>query len=317
MKVVFFGTTDFAAFCLNAVVENGYNVVGVVTTEDKPANRGHKIAYSPVKQYALENNLFLLQPNKLKDEDFLNRLSLLEADIQIVVAFRMLPKEVYSMPKKGTFNLHASLLPKYRGAAPINWAIINGDKTTGLTTFFLNDRIDEGEIIFQQEITIESNERFGQLYNRMMIRGGELVVKTLKAIENNSYKVISQKDIQQSYSTAPKIYKDMTYINWENSGKNIENFVRGLSPNPCARAIFYDKITKNELILKIFEVKFTKKTHKKNIGDITINKEEGFVIYCLDGIVEIIELQQSGKKPMSVLDFLRGNRIEDNLVIKK
>ncbi|MCK9199365.1 MAG: methionyl-tRNA formyltransferase, partial [Bacilli bacterium] len=192
MRIVFLGTPEFAVASLDALVKQGYNVVGVVTMPDKPANRGHRITYSAVKQYALDNNLRLLQPANLKDKTFLEELKSLEADLQIVVAFRMLPKEVYAMPKMGTFNLHASLLPKYRGAAPIHWAVINGETQTGLTTFLLNDKIDEGEIIFQEKIDILEEETTGELHDRMMIEGGKLVVKTVKAIESGNFSTISQ-----------------------------------------------------------------------------------------------------------------------------
>ncbi len=317
MRIVFFGTPDFAVASLDAVVQNSFNVVGVVTMPDKPANRGQKLTFSAVKKYALENNLRLLQPVNLKDELFLEELRLLNADLQIVVAFRMLPKEVYAMPKHGTFNLHASLLPKYRGAAPIHWAIINGETTTGLTTFLLNDKIDEGEIIFQDSIDIKEDETTGELHDRMMIKGGELVVKTVKAIEKGNLQTIPQKEISIKPSLAPKIFKSTTIIPWDKKGKEIENFVRGMSPFPCATTTFFDKNSDFELFLKVFAVKFHPFLHKKNIGEIDINVRLGIRVYCSDGFIEILDLQQSGKRRMKVEEFLRGIRMEGNFVTKK
>ncbi|HBN04286.1 MAG TPA: methionyl-tRNA formyltransferase [Bacteroidales bacterium] len=317
MRIVFLGTPEFAVASLDALVKQGYNVVGVVTMPDKPANRGHRITYSAVKQYALDNNLRLLQPANLKDNAFLEELKSLEADLQIVVAFRMLPKVVYAMPKLGTFNLHGSLLPKYRGAAPIHWAVINGETQTGLTTFLLNDKIDEGEIIFQEKIDILEEETTGELHDRMMIEGGKLVVKTVKAIESGNFSTISQQKTFVEPSLAPKIFKETTLIPWDKKGKEIENFVRGMSPFPCATTVFYDKNSNFELFLKVYKVKFNPFSHKKNIGEIEINTRLGFRVYCLDGFVEILDLQQSGKKRMKVDEFLRGTRLEGNFMIKK
>lgn len=317
MRIVFLGTPEFAVASLDALVKQGYNVVGVVTMPDKPANRGHRITYSAVKQYALDNNLRLLQPANLKDKTFLEELKSLEADLQIVVAFRMLPKEVYAMPKMGTFNLHASLLPKYRGAAPIHWAVINGETQTGLTTFLLNDKIDEGEIIFQEKIDILEEETTGELHDRMMIEGGKLVVKTVKAIESGNFSTISQQKTFVQPSLAPKIFKETTLIPWDKKGKEIENFVRGMCPFPCATIIFCDGNSNLEHFLKVYKVKFNPFSHKKNIGEIEINTRLGFRVYCLDGFVEILDLQQSGKKRMKVDEFLRGTRLEGDFMIKK
>lgn len=317
MRIVFLGTPEFAVASLDALVKQGYNVVGVVTMPDKPANRGHRITYSAVKQYALDNNLRLLQPANLKDKTFLEELKSLEADLQIVVAFRMLPKEVYAMPKMGTFNLHASLLPKYRGAAPIHWAVINGETQTGLTTFLLNDKIDEGEIIFQENIEIFENETTGELHDRMMIEGGKLVVRTVDAIEKGNISTISQHKTLVQPSLAPKIYKETTLIPWYKKGKEIENFVRGMCPFPCATTVFCDGNSNLEHFLKVYKVKFNPFSHKKNIGEIEINTRLGFRVYCLDGFVEILDLQQSGKKRMKVDEFLRGTRLEGDFMIKK
>lgn len=317
MRIVFLGTPEFAVASLDALIKHGYNVVGVVTMPDKPANRGHKITYSAVKQYALDNNLNLLQPTNLKDKTFLEELKSLDADLQIVVAFRMLPKEVYAMPKMGTFNLHASLLPKYRGAAPIHWAVINGETQTGLTTFLLNDKIDEGEIIFQKNIEIFEEETTGELHDRMMIEGGKLVVRTVDAIEKGNFSAISQQKTLVQPSLAPKIFKETTLIPWGKKGKEIENFVRGMCPFPCATTVFCDGNSNLEHFLKVYKVKFHLFSHKKNIGEIEINTRLGFRVYCLDGFVEILDLQQSGKKRMKVDEFLRGTRLEGDFMIKK
>lgn len=317
MRIVFLGTPEFAVASLDSLVQKGYNIVGVVTMPDKPANRGHKIVFSAVKNYALENNLKLLQPTNLKDKTFLEELESLKADIQIVVAFRMLPKEVYAMPKHGTFNLHASLLPKYRGAAPIHWAVINGETTTGLTTFLLNDKIDEGEIIFQEEIDILEGETTGQLHDRMMIRGGELVVRTVQAIEKGNLTTISQQKTTVEPSLAPKIFKQTTLIPWDKKGVEIENFVRGMCPFPCATTVFFEEKTNFELFLKVFEVKFHPISHKFNIGKIEVTTRLGLRVYCSDGFVEILDLQQSGKRRMKTEDFLRGIRLEGDFRIKK
>ena len=317
MRIVFLGTPEFAVASLDALVKQRYNIVGVVTMPDKPANRGHRITYSAVKQYALDNNLRLLQPTNLKDKTFLEELKSLEADLQIVVAFRMLPKEVYAMPKMGTFNLHASLLPKYRGAAPIHWAVINGETQTGLTTFLLNDKIDEGEIIFQENIEIFENETTGELHDRMMVEGGKLVVRTVDAIEKGKISTISQHKTLVQPSLAPKIFKETTLIPWDKKGKEIENFVRGMCPFPCATTVFCDGNSNLEHFLKVYKVKFHLFSHKKNIGEIEINTRLGFRVYCLDGFVEILDLQQSGKKRMKVDEFLRGTRLEGDFMIKK
>jgi methionyl-tRNA formyltransferase len=316
MRIVFLGTPSFAVASLDALVKAGYNIVGVVTMPDKPANRGQKITFSAVKEYALENKLRLLQPTNLKDPIFLKELKELNADLQIVVAFRMLPKEVYAMPRLGTFNLHASLLPKYRGAAPIHWAVINGEKETGLTTFLLNDKIDEGEILFQEKITIKDKETTGSLHDRMMIEGGKLVVKTTQALEKGNYKTIPQSKIGIIPSLAPKIFKETTLIPWHKKGSEIENFVRGMSPFPCSRAVFFDEKTKFEVFLKVFEVEFSLISHNKKNGLVEVNTKEELIVYCLDGIIKILDLQLSGKKRMKTKDFLKGNRLGSSFIVK-
>ncbi len=316
MRIVFFGTPDFAVTCLDFLVKNGHNVVGVVTMPDKPSNRGHKINFSAVKQYALDNKLPLLQPANLKDPIFLEDLRALKADLNIVVAFRMLPKDVYAMPPMGSFNLHGSLLPKYRGAAPIHWAVINGEKETGLTTFLLNEKIDEGEIMFQQKIQIGENETTGELHDRMKVKGGELILKTLEALKNGDIKTICQTKIEVKPSLAPKIYKDTTLIPWHKTGREIVDFVRGMCPYPSATTIFFNEKTQTDLFLKVYGVEFVEFTHDKNIGSVEVNIRDGFRVYCQDGYIKILDFQLSGKKRMSTDEFLRGNRLDSNFVVK-
>ena len=232
LRIVYMGTPDFAVESLRCLVEGGYNVVGVITMPDKPAGRGHKIQFSPVKQFALEHNLPLLQPEKLKDETFIEELRAWKADLQIVVAFRMLPEVVWNMPKYGTFNLHASLLPQYRGAAPINWAVMNGDTETGITTFFLKHEIDTGEVIQQVKIPIADTDDVGIVHDKLMILGGKLVTETVDAIINGTVKSIPQEQmaVVGNLRPAPKIFKDTCRINWSSSVKKIYDHVRGLSP---------------------------------------------------------------------------------------
>jgi methionyl-tRNA formyltransferase len=237
LRIVFMGTPTFAVESLKALVENGYNVVGVITTPDKPAGRGYRMQASEVKKYALEHDLLLLQPEKLKNEVFLNELKQLKADLQIVVAFRMLPEVVWNMPRLGTFNLHASLLPQYRGAAPINWAIINGEKETGVTTFFLSHEIDTGKIIFREKMPINDDDNAGTLHDKLMKLGAELVLKTVDAVLENSIDTIPQSELisdETILKPAPKIFKETCRINWEDTAENIYNLIRGLSPTPTA-----------------------------------------------------------------------------------
>lgn len=232
-KIVFMGTPDFAVASLNALVQNGFEIAAVVTAPDRPAGRGQKLKVSAVKEYALNHGLLILQPQSLKDPEFISSLNSLNADLQIVVAFRMLPKEVWSLPKLGTFNLHASLLPDYRGAAPINWAIINGEKETGVTTFFIDEEIDTGNIILQEKITIESSETAGQLHDRLMKLGAQLVVHTAKAISEGNLTTISQKDVK-SVKMAPKLFRETCKLDWNRAAQEIYNKIRGLSPYPAA-----------------------------------------------------------------------------------
>ncbi|MDR1006376.1 MAG: methionyl-tRNA formyltransferase [Bacteroidales bacterium] len=318
LRIVFFGTPDFATAQLDALVQGGYNVVAVVTMPDKQAGRGLKVIHSSVKQYALQNNLPLLQPADLKDENFIRQLSSLNVDLQIVVAFRMLPRIVYAMPRLGTFNLHASLLPLYRGAAPINWAIINGEKQTGLTTFLLNDRMDEGEIILQQSIAINPDDNFGSLHDRMMKEGRNLVKETVNVIAKGNFKTLLQNSQTKPQSLAPKIYKNTTIIDWNQNGEKIIDFIRGLSPSPCAISYFFDKKDEKEHLFKVFEARFFMKSDKKNTGIFSISPEKEILVSCLDGEIQLLDLQLSGKRRMKSEEFLRGWKSTNNLItIKK
>ena len=255
LRIVFMGTPEFAVGILDTIVKNNFEVVGVITATDKPAGRGQKIKYSAVKEYALEKGLTILQPSNLKDERFLAELKALNANLQIVVAFRMLPKVVWEMPKLGTFNLHASLLPNYRGAAPINWAIINGETKTGVTTFFIDDKIDTGAMILSKETIIEKEENAGMLHDRLMHIGSETVVATLNLIESNKVNTTIQED-NEGIKTAYKLNKENCKIDWNQSAENIHNLIRGLSPYPAAWCYFKDNSTE-----------YTVKNYKKKIGD--------------------------------------------------
>lgn len=294
LRIVFFGTPEFAVSSLRSIVEEGYNVVGVVTSTDKPAGRGRNISESEVKKYALEKNLLLLQPENLKSPDFLRQLADLKADLQVVVAFRMLPREVWSMPALGTFNLHASLLPQYRGAAPINWAIINGEKETGVTTFFLNDRIDEGSILLAEKTNISVQETAGQLHDKLKEIGSKLVLRTIDAILNKSINPIPQEKVQ-TLKSAPKLYKEMCRINWNKPGEQIINHIRGLSPYPAATTQI---IQDNEdiLSLKIYEALYEETENSTNLGCIFTDNKSYLKVSIPRGYIRILELQQNGKK---------------------
>ncbi|MDO5524398.1 MAG: methionyl-tRNA formyltransferase [Bacteroidia bacterium] len=307
LRIVFMGTPDFAVESLKALVENKFNVVGVVTMPDKPAGRGYKFQPSAVKEYALSQGLHILQPEKLKDEAFLNELKLLKADIQVVVAFRMLPEVVWNMPPKGTFNLHGSLLPQYRGAAPINWAVINGEKETGVTTFFLKHEIDTGEIIFQEKIAIGENDNVETVYNKLMVLGGNLVVKTMNAVVEGTVHSSPQAewmDNRCELKPAPKIFKETCQIDWNKTGSEIHNFVRGLSPYPAAWTEF--EVNNHKLNFKIFETKVIADPHSHSAGKIITDNKSSLRVAVSDGFIEIVELQLSGKKRMKTVDFLNG-----------
>lgn len=309
LKVVFLGTPEFAKTSLEAIHQSHHQVAGVVTVADKASGRGQKIHQSPVKIYAEENNIPVFQPEKLRNPEFLEELRKLEADVFVVVAFRMMPKVLFEMPKMGTFNLHASLLPDYRGAAPINYAVINGEKKTGATTFFINEKIDEGNILLQQELEILPDENAGSLHDRLMEMGAGLVVRTLDGLAENAIEEKPQPQVEHP-KNAYKIFKEDTRINWNQSSKAIHQFILGMSPYPAAFTTL--KIENEEKGLKIFGGKFELADHGKPAGTLDISKNE-FKIYTEDGIYYPIELQLEGKKRMMVKDFLNGFRNFDGI----
>ncbi len=305
------GTPEFAAGILDTIIKSNYEVVGVITTADKPAGRGQKLKYSAVKEYALEHNLTLLQPTNLKDEAFLSQLKALNANLQVVVAFRMLPEVVWKMPELGTFNLHASLLPDYRGAAPINWAIINGETKTGVTTFFIDDKIDTGAMILHQEIAISDSENAGELHDRLMELGSKTVVETLDLIADNNVSLTIQEE-HGDMKTAHKLNKDNCRIDWTKSGKKIHNLIRGLSPYPTAWTFFKDQET--EWNVKIYEANFVNESHDKMIGSVTAGKRE-LKIALKDGFLNIESLQFPGKKKMATSELMNGLNFSDYAVV--
>ena len=302
LRIIFMGTPEFAVGILDTIIKNNYEVVGVITAADKPAGRGQKIKYSAVKEYALANNLTLLQPTNLKDESFLTELKALNANLQIVVAFRMLPKVVWEMPSLGTFNLHASLLPNYRGAAPINWAIINGETKTGVTTFFIDDKIDTGAMILNSEINIEPEETAGQLHDRLMELGSTTVIDTLKVIENGNVTTTIQED-NDDIKTAYKLNKENCKIDWTKSGTEINNLIRGLSPYPASWCFLKDQ--NEELNIKIYEAKLVSESHSYEIGKLISTKKE-IKIAIKDGFIQLLSLQFPGKKRMLASELLNG-----------
>ena len=302
LKIIFMGTPEFAVGILDTIIKNNYDVVGVITAADKPAGRGQKIKYSAVKEYALANNLTLLQPTNLKDESFLAELKALNANLQIVVAFRMLPKVVWEMPSLGTFNLHASLLPNYRGAAPINWAIINGETKTGVTTFFIDDKIDTGAMILNSEINIEPEETAGQLHDRLMELGSTTVIDTLKVIESGNVTTTIQKD-NDDIKTAYKLNKENCKIDWTKSGAEINNLIRGLSPYPASWCFLKDQ--NEELNIKIYEAKLVSESHSYEIGKLISTKKE-IKIAIKEGFIQLLSLQFPGKKRMLASELLNG-----------
>ena len=303
LRIVYMGTPEFAVAPLKALLDKEYNVIAVITAPDKPAGRGKKIQQSEVKKYALEKGLSVLQPSRLKDKDFLKELAKLNADLQIVVAFRMLPELVWNMPPLGTFNLHASLLPQYRGAAPIHRAIMNGETKTGITTFFLQHEIDTGNILLQEEVAITENMTTGELYDILMNKGANLVLKTVKEIEGNNIEGIPQKKIS-NLKTAAKIFKEDCKIDWTKQLKDIHNHIRGLNPFPVA----WTKL--KEKNLKIFMGEKEYVNHSYPLATIITDKKTFFKIAVLDGYYHIKELQLEGKKRMVIEDFLRGYHLD-------
>jgi methionyl-tRNA formyltransferase len=309
LKVVFWGTPEFAKTALEAIHQSHHEVVGVVTVADKASGRGQKINQSPVKIYTSENNIPVFQPEKLRNPEFLEELRKLDADVFVVVAFRMMPKVLFEMPKMGTFNLHASLLPDYRGAAPINYAVINGEEKTGATTFFINEKIDEGNILLQEEIPVLENENAGSLHDRLMEMGSKLVVKTLDGLAENSIIERPQPEVEHP-KNAFKIFKEDTRIDWTKNSKEVHQFILGMSPYPAAFTTL--KIGEEEKGLKIYNGKFEVSDHGKAIGSLEISKNE-FKIYTKDGMYFPSELQLEGKKRMNVKDFLNGFRNFDEI----
>ncbi|MBB3186487.1 methionyl-tRNA formyltransferase [Microbacter margulisiae] len=311
LKIVFMGTPDFAVASLRLLVENQYNVVAVITAPDKPAGRGQKVQISAVKQYALQQNLPILQPEKLKNHDFLQTLSRFKPDLQIVVAFRMLPEAVWSLPLLGTFNLHASLLPDYRGAAPINWAIINGETETGVTTFFLSHEIDTGEIILQKRIPIYDHDSAGDLHDRLMAEGSTLVLETVNLVLSEQ-PIQTLKQIENAVvKSAPKLFTETCKINWSKSVDQLFNFIRGLSPYPAAWSELILSDTKISS-LKIFETEKEITQHQLPFGSIITDHKKIMKVAVNNGFIVIKQLQLAGKKRMITEDFLRGYQVSDN-----
>jgi methionyl-tRNA formyltransferase len=303
LRIVFMGTPEFAIATLDALLKSRHTVVGVVTVPDKPANRGLKLQASAVKEFAVQHNLPVLQPEKLKNEEFISALNNLNPDLQVVVAFRMLPEIVWALPKYGTINLHASLLPQYRGAAPINWAIINGEKETGITTFFISHQIDTGDILMREKIAITEGDDAGTVHDKLMALGAHLVVKTVDSIADGNIQAIKQ-DTTGVLRTAPKIFRENCKINWNKSTADVYNLIRGLSPYPGAwTEIANDE--GNKISLKIYK---TAMHPGINIhpGVLTLNDKNQLLIGCLNGAIEVMELQAEGKKRMNTSDFSRG-----------
>jgi methionyl-tRNA formyltransferase len=305
LRIIFMGTPEFAVPSLEILVNNGINVVAVITAADKPQGRGQKVTHSPVKESALEFGIPVLQPTNLKAPEFLQQLKELKANLQVVVAFRMLPEAVWSMPRFGTFNLHASLLPQYRGAAPINWAIINGETETGVTTFFLKHEIDTGSIIFQEKEPISYNDTVGTVYERLKIKGAHLVLKTVQSIAGGTYPSMPQSEAGE-LKHAPKIFKDTCEIAWDRSSEAVRNFIRGLNPYPAAWTTIEGKN------FKIFAAEIVIKRHNETpiaSGEFVTDNETYLHFRTADGYIAITELQPEGKRKMPITDFFRGNKL--------
>lgn len=312
MKVVFMGTPDFAVSSLDAICQAGYNVVGVVTVPDRQTGRGLKVTYSSVKQYALDHQLPLLQPEKLRDEQFQATLRSWDADIFVVVAFRMLPQSVWAMPSMGTFNLHASLLPQYRGAAPINWAIINGEQETGVTTFMLNERIDEGGILLQRTTPITPDDNAETLHDRLASMGSQLVVETLHGLQQGTLHPQPQ-PIVTELNLAPKIFKPDCAINWNQQGRRVVDFIRGLSPYPAATMLMEDD-KGQEQSFKVFQASFQSDANSA-VGQLVTEKKSVLKIGVKDGFLHVLSLQLSGKKRITAEEFLRGHDVKNWRII--
>ncbi|WP_026462705.1 methionyl-tRNA formyltransferase [Adhaeribacter aquaticus] len=304
LRIIFMGTPDFAVPTLQTLVQNNYQVVAVITAPDKPAGRGLKLSQSPVKEYAVSQNIPVLQPTNLKSEAFLEELKIYKANLQIVVAFRMLPEAVWNMPVIGTFNIHASLLPQYRGAAPINWAIMHGETETGVTSFYLQHKIDTGDIILQDKVAITDEDNFGTLYEKLKYAGAALALKTVKAIEADSVTTQPQPNTGE-LKEAPKIFKETCQINWNQPAIQVRNFIRGLSPYPTAWTILEGKV------LKIFAAELvTNDTSSLAPGAFSTDHKTFIYFGTTTGILSITDLQLEGKKRMTIVDFLRGYRFK-------
>lgn len=312
LRIVFMGTPEFAVASLDILVKNNYNIVGVITVPDKPAGRGQQVQQSAVKKYALEKNLPVLQPEKLKAASFLEELKALNADLQIVVAFRMLPEVVWSMPRLGTFNLHGSLLPQYRGAAPINRAVMNGEKETGVTTFFLQQEIDTGRIIFRERTAIGENETAGEVHDRLMMIGAELVLKTVQAIDSNNFPAVYQAEFianGEKEKHAPKIFREDCKIDWSRSLDEIHDMIRGLSPYPAAFTTFTapgENGKTTEHAVKLFRTSKEHSSPSSAAGSLSSDGKTFLKVAVKDGFLRIEELQLAGKKRMTISEFLRG-----------
>lgn len=316
LRVCFMGTPEFAVGSLSKITETNHEIVGVVTAVDKPAGRGRKLQESDVKKFAIKNNLPVYQPTNLKSEEFQHQLKQMNPDVIVVVAFRMLPKEVWSFPKYGTFNLHASLLPKYRGAAPIHWSIINGETETGVTSFFIDEKIDTGHIILNTKTSIEPTENVGNVYERLMNLGAKLVIETLDLIKEKGTNIETnpQKlDPNKTIPAAPKLTKENTRINWNNKGEHIYNLIRGLNPFPVA---WTKLVNNNEKVnVKIFKASFEVANHKNNPGEVFLEKKK-LGVYTQNGIVYIEELKAEGKRKMKIIDFLNGFNLNETAKFK-
>ena len=312
LRIVFMGTPDFAVGSLKHILEAGLDVVGVITAPDRPAGRGRKVQESAVKQFAVEHHLKVLQPTNLKDEGFLEELKGLEANLQVVVAFRMLPKEVWQMPEYGTFNLHASLLPQYRGAAPINWAIINGETETGVTTFFIDEKIDTGNIILQQKEKIMLEDNVGDLHDRLMETGAKLVVETCKLIGQGSVELKAQQE-SVDLKPAPKIHKETCEIDWNHSMKAIYDHIRGLSPYPGAWTTLVQGGKEEQI--KIFATQMESGNHNYNVGTLVVDKKS-IKVAVKNGFILLMELQLPGKRRMKVNEVLNGLKLEEEAYLR-
>ena len=315
IRIIFFGTAEFAVASLHILLENKYDVVAIVTAPDRPAGRGLEMKFSPVKEYALKRNMRVLQPENLKNDEFLSQIKDIRPNLGIVVAFRKLPKEIWSLPSFGTFNLHASLLPQYRGAAPINWAIINGEKESGVTTFFLNEEIDMGKIIFRAKEIIYEDDTTGTLYERLMKDGADLTLKTVRAIESGNYTPQEQADfikMGEKPKPAPKIFKEDCKIDWKKNTEELYNFIRGLAPYPTA---WTELIREQEVIsLKIFKSKKEIVKHNFSVASIHSDGKTYAKIASKDGFIHLQEIQLAGKRKMEIEEFIRGFSLSQSCI---